>query len=260
MTQKNKKMTYYFDVELAKKYGVDGAIMLGHFEFWIYQNKKNHKNFYDGRTWTYDSVDSFSKIWPFWKSHHIYREIKKLVIEHKILIEGNYNRTAFDRTKWYAFKDEISWFLEREAILQKHKMEDSKIKNPNRTSRTPIPNPNTEVNTDKNQVGNSSDKKENLEMVLAEDKAIVEKKQLFLESLYRIFGIVSEQELKTFSKIINYLVECCHNGKHKVDIFDKAISWMKEAKQDGFRPKALFVHIMKERTGFTASKDFRKSA
>jgi len=97
-----------------------------------------------------------------------------------------------------------------------------------------------------------------LELVLAKDKAIAERKRIFIDSLKRIFGTVSQRELRTFTKIANYLVECCQNGKYDIDIFDQSISWMKEAKQDGRRPKALFVSIIKKRTGFRASKDLRE--
>jgi hypothetical protein len=75
-----------------------------------------------------------------------------------------------------------------------------------------------------------------------------------------LLGPFSQKESITFAKITKYLVECCQNGTYDVDIFDQAISWMKEAKQDGRRPKALFVSIVKERTGFKTSKDLRKGA
>jgi len=144
-----------------------------------------------------------------------------LVEKHEVLVEGNYNRGgAYDRTKWYAFKDEEAWFLERESILQKRKMEVAKMKNPNCKSETPIPNPNTDIRTDINQLGNSPRKAEDLELVLAQDKAIAERKRMFIDSLKRILGTVSQRELRTFTKIANYLVECCQNGKYDIDIVE----------------------------------------
>ncbi|MHC4533537.1 MAG: hypothetical protein ACYS6K_06260 [Planctomycetota bacterium] len=258
MENRKENIVYHFDVEFAKRYGVDGAIMLYYFEFWIFQNRCKGMHFHDGRTWTYGSIRFFSEIWPFWKPHHIYREIKKIV-KKQVLIEGNYNRAGgYDRTKWYAFKDEESWFLERESILQKRKMEIVKMNNPYCKSKKPIPNPNTDISTDINQLGDLSRKAKDLELVLEQDNAIADRKRMFFDSLHRIFSTISQKEQRTFNKVANYLVGCCQNGKYDFDIFDQSISWMKEAKQDGKRPKALFVSIIKKRTGFRSSKDLRE--
>ena len=45
-------MTYTFDTILAAKYGVNEAIMLNNFIYWIAKNEANGKHFHDGRYWT----------------------------------------------------------------------------------------------------------------------------------------------------------------------------------------------------------------
>ena len=57
-------MEHLFDVEIAKQYGVNAAVVLRHLQFWIIKNKTHNQNFHDGRTWTYYSVSAFTKIFP----------------------------------------------------------------------------------------------------------------------------------------------------------------------------------------------------
>ena len=69
--------TYLFDVEVAKEYGVDAAIMIKLFQFWIQKNIANESNFYDNNYWTYNSLDAFEK-----KHEEHLRDI--LVLEEEI--------------------------------------------------------------------------------------------------------------------------------------------------------------------------------
>ena len=56
------KMEHSFDVMLAQKYGVNAAVLLKHFEFWIAKNKANGKNYFDGKYWTYNSRKAFAEL------------------------------------------------------------------------------------------------------------------------------------------------------------------------------------------------------
>jgi hypothetical protein len=103
-----KARLFSFDVETAMKYGTNEAIMILNFIFWIENNIANQRNFYDGRTWTYNSVAAFAILFPFWTPKQI-RRILASLIKQGVLITGNYNNTAYDRTTWYAFKDESEW-------------------------------------------------------------------------------------------------------------------------------------------------------
>lgn len=95
---------YNFDAEIAAEYGVDNAIMIWNLQYWIEHNEANGKHFYDGRTWTFNSVDAFSKIFSFWSKGQI-RRILNSLIEKGVILTGNYNSSAYDRTTWYAFTD-----------------------------------------------------------------------------------------------------------------------------------------------------------
>ena len=97
-------MTYTFDTILAKKYGVNEAIMLNNFIYWIAKNEANDKHFHDGRYWTYNSVAAFEKLFPFWSNKQV-RNVLASLERQGVLLKGNYNEQKYDRTCWYAFTD-----------------------------------------------------------------------------------------------------------------------------------------------------------
>ena len=97
-------MTYQFDTDIAALYGVDESIMIANLQFWIRKNEANGKHFHDGRFWTYNSIEAFTKLFPFWTARQIRRILKSLE-EKGVIVTGNYNTSAYDRTTWYAFGD-----------------------------------------------------------------------------------------------------------------------------------------------------------
>lgn len=97
-------MTYSFDTEIAAEFGVSEAIMIQNFMFWINKNAANDKHFHEGKYWTYNSVEAFARLFPFWNAAQVRHTIKNL-IEKGVLIKGNYNTSQRDRTCWYAFTD-----------------------------------------------------------------------------------------------------------------------------------------------------------
>jgi hypothetical protein len=110
-------MIYSFDTEIAEKYGVGEAIIIQNLIFWIKKNKANGSNFYDGRTWTYNSLRAWKELFPFWNVGQIRRLLENL-IEKGIILTGNYNSTQHDRTLWYAFSNECI-FRKRKIDLPK---------------------------------------------------------------------------------------------------------------------------------------------
>lgn len=97
-------MIYQFDTDIATLYGVDESIMIANLQFWIRKNEANGKHFHDGRFWTYNSIEAFTKLFPFWTARQIRRILKSLE-EKGVIVTGNYNTSAYDRTTWYAFGD-----------------------------------------------------------------------------------------------------------------------------------------------------------
>jgi len=97
-------MVYQFDTDVAAQYGVDEAILIQNLSFWIMKNEANGKHYHDGRYWTYNSIEAFTKLLPFWTARQIRRILQSLQ-DKGVIITGNYNTSAYDRTTWYAFSD-----------------------------------------------------------------------------------------------------------------------------------------------------------
>ena len=98
-------MKHTFNIDIARKYGVNCAIVLDHFAHWIAYNKIRGVNLKEERHWTYNSISDLLQVFDYLTRDQIRYAIKKLV-DSEVLVEGNFNKYAFDRTKWYAMKDE----------------------------------------------------------------------------------------------------------------------------------------------------------
>jgi uncharacterized phage protein (TIGR02220 family) len=99
--------SYSFDTDDAVNYGVDEAIILHNFKYWISHNIANKQNLHDGKTWTYNSFSALQEIFPFFTYKQIRRIIKSL-LDQEVIITGNYNKKGYDRTTWYSLTDEKS--------------------------------------------------------------------------------------------------------------------------------------------------------
>lgn len=89
---------------MAVQYGVDCAIMIWNFAYWIRHNEANKMHFYDGRTWTWNTLDAFTQLFPFWTKAQVRRILKSLQ-DNDVIVTGNYNEDATNRKTWYAFSD-----------------------------------------------------------------------------------------------------------------------------------------------------------
>lgn len=98
-------MDYFsFNAGYAVKYGIEEAIMIENLSYWIEKNAANNRHFHDGRFWTYNTAEAFTKLFPFWSAPQI-RRIMKSLEEKGVIIVGEFNDSSYDRTKWYAFAD-----------------------------------------------------------------------------------------------------------------------------------------------------------
>lgn len=104
-------MRYSFNINLAKKYGLEEAIFLENLIFWVIRNRANQTNYFDGRTWTYNSVRAFNVLFPFWTAKQIRRVLDSL-LKQGVIVKGNYNKNPYDRTLWYALAEEDTFICQ----------------------------------------------------------------------------------------------------------------------------------------------------
>ena len=103
---------HHFHVAAAMEVGVNAAIILDQFDFWIEKNRANGSHYHDGRYWTYNSKKAFAKMYPYLSAKLIRTALKKLEDEGYIVV-GDYNRNRMVRPNWYSITDKGYELLNR---------------------------------------------------------------------------------------------------------------------------------------------------
>ena len=98
-------MQHHFDIYLAEKYGILEAVLLDNFCFWTVKNAANEVHIYEGRVWVYNSIKAFCEMFPYASQKQIRSALAHLENEG-LIVAGNFNESAYDRTKWYALTDD----------------------------------------------------------------------------------------------------------------------------------------------------------
>ncbi len=124
------KSLHGFNVDEAHKYGVEKAILLQHIRFWCVQNKGKDTHEHDGLVYMYQSAQDMHKHYPYWSRQKISRLLRDMEAEG-IIKSGNFNKFAYDQTKWYTINIECS-----------------ELNNRSSESEQPIPDTNTDTKTD----------------------------------------------------------------------------------------------------------------
>ena len=274
-------MEHSFDIEFAQKYGVNAAIVYRNFQYWIAKNKANKKNLIDGRNWTYNSRRGLTDLFPYMTDWDIRQALKKLTDE-KILITGTYNKKGYDRTTWYAFKDEKTALKGYPSHLWNSPIGETDEKTGGESHRPigeshrpigeshrpigeshqpigeshqsigefhqPIPNPKPNSKPDNKPntkaIGISSDE------ILRLDLEIAEQRNLFLGQITEIFR-PHGKEITTFTRIAKYLTDLIQQNPKRIGVFKDATEWAMQAKAStASNKKGLFVAKVKQETGF----------
>jgi len=102
--KREDNMNHSFNVELAKKYGIEEAILIENIAFWIKKNMTNNKNYINGEYWVYNSSKSFNELFPYMNCKKIQRALLKLE-KLNVIKSDNFNKLPYDKTKWYAIVD-----------------------------------------------------------------------------------------------------------------------------------------------------------
>lgn len=220
-----KFMKHLFDVEMAVEYGVNCAIILENFCYWIEKNKANQINFYDGYYWTYNSVRAFNELFPYMSQKQITTAIKKLE-EEQLIISGNYNKLPWDRTKWYALTEKGY------SILQKSNIHYPKMSNGTLQKDEPIPN----INTNSKQ-NNKTNNKNNVV------------NDIYTPQIKEVIDYLNEKSKKNFrhtTKKTQTLIKGLLKNNYTVEDIKKVIDikvkqWGKDKKMKIYlRPETLF--------------------
>ena len=180
-------MNHSFNVEIAKQYGIEKAVILENFYFWIKKNQANKKNMHDGKAYTFNTASAFAELFPYIKERQIAKLLREMESEDDLLLSGQFNN--YDRTKSYTLTDKALEMFGEKVKKQNTKNVHSNItKSDNGTSQKVIIEPtkkgdclNTDINTDNKQtdINNKAGKKPAGDFRLLYDHYLENHKKLY---------------------------------------------------------------------------------
>ncbi len=86
---------------VAAALGVSEAIVIDRLRFWLGRSK----HVFDGRTWVYNTYSEWQKQFPFWSVRTIQETFRRLERDGILLSTNRYNKSRYDRTKWYTIDE-----------------------------------------------------------------------------------------------------------------------------------------------------------
>lgn len=95
-------MIHNFNVGIARRYGVNAALVAQYVWDQICENEFHNKHHYDGRCWMRCSHMMFTAVMPYLSKHLVRRALERLM-KQGVLVRGEFGADRFDRTSWYAF-------------------------------------------------------------------------------------------------------------------------------------------------------------
>lgn len=101
---------HVLDITVAQLVGTNAALILENLAYWCEHNAANNANLHDGHYWTYNSTKAFAELFPYMTVNVIRHALKKLKDEG-LIITGNYNKSAYDRTMWYSLTEKAETIL-----------------------------------------------------------------------------------------------------------------------------------------------------
>ena len=90
-------MVHFFDADIAKKYGVNAAVLACFLWDCTEQKSAESPQLHEGKVWVRCSVQMMTGFFPFLSYDEIRYALKQLV-KGRVLTKGQFNENRFDRT------------------------------------------------------------------------------------------------------------------------------------------------------------------
>lgn len=78
-------VNHVFDVNDAVNHGLEKAVILANFKYWIKSNLANNRNIYAGMCWTYNTVEALAELFPYINATKIGRILRAMEKDGVIL-------------------------------------------------------------------------------------------------------------------------------------------------------------------------------
>ena len=99
-----------FDTEIAKRVGLNAAVLYQNIVFWAEHNMRNRRHFHEGRWWTFNSRRAFTEQFDYLTEDQIRHALKKLE-KAGLIKKGRFNQKGYDKTTWYSPDVSLEWTL-----------------------------------------------------------------------------------------------------------------------------------------------------
>ena len=217
---------YISDV-LREEFKLDliSTAILQHFAFWINKNASDGKNVNNEKCWTFQTLNQIAKYLKITVARVRYA-IDKLVAKG-YLIKDNFNKTAYDRTIWYSFKDEqilqkiISEINKKNPPINSQ-MEKIKLSNPSEEISEPIPKAKNKISTKEALNESQSKPKITFETISQEKKEISATLVSFKLSKMQTNRIIKEFDIPYIQSKIKQFEYISKNYPKKFKKYPKA--------------------------------------
>lgn len=93
-----------FEPAIAAQVGIAAAVIYQNIRWWVEKNAANQDGWREGRYWTFNSVAAYEELFPYLTAKQIRTALEKLE-EAGLILVGNFNSSAYNRTKWYTIAD-----------------------------------------------------------------------------------------------------------------------------------------------------------
>lgn len=130
---------HIFDTDVAQLVGLNAAVLLENIAHWCEHNAANNTNLHDGHYWTYNSTKAFSELFPYMTVNVIRTALKKLK-DNGLILTGNYNKSAYDRTMWYTLTEKAETLLGVNVHSDEPDQEEASAETPS-AAQTPAQDP-----------------------------------------------------------------------------------------------------------------------
>jgi hypothetical protein len=122
-----------FDTEIAKRVGLNAAVLYQNIVFWAEHNMRNRRHFHEGRWWTFNSRRAFMEQFDYLTEDQIRHALSKLE-KAGLIKKGRFNQKGYDKTTWYSPDVSVDW-----TLGEKSPMDWGKRPNGSGTVTQPIP-------------------------------------------------------------------------------------------------------------------------
>ncbi len=233
---------YSVDVVMATKYGIEEAFLIRHLQFWIRFNKNKKSNLIDGRTWSYQTLKEIADHFPFLNERKIQYALQNLE-KMEVILKGNFNKSAMDKTCWYAFVNEEIYVpslsedskksYERQNCLSTNKIASSTNKI---ASSIPDTKPESKPLDDDDRVRGAEPPGAFEKVKNSNDIEVIntkgEKIRVSLSDIYRVFAKIKPEILNEaigkirssqgpINDVFQYLKTTCENIEKRLISYDK---------------------------------------